>query len=130
MGSFCLTRSPPLSPTGPLGSNRPPTHPGIRFSGRPFASAAAFQTRRRSLAKYAQVGGHVYHGQPDEVAIQTFVFTRRGLDRIVRFAFELAVKRNGKKKVTSITKSNAQGYSMVSGTASENCHRIDRKSVV
>ena len=51
--------------------------------------------------------------QPEEVAIQTSVFTRRGIERIVRFAFELAVKRNKKKRVTSITKSNAQGYSMV-----------------
>ena len=55
----------------------------------------------------------MYQQQPDEVAIQTSVFTRRGIERIVRFAFELAVKRNKKKRVTSITKSNAQGYSMV-----------------
>jgi len=51
--------------------------------------------------------------QPDEVAIQTSVFTRRGVERIVRFAFELAQKRNKKKRVTSITKSNAQGYTLV-----------------
>jgi tartrate dehydrogenase/decarboxylase/D-malate dehydrogenase len=47
------------------------------------------------------------------VAIQTAVFTRRGVERIVRFAFELAVRRNKKMRVTSITKSNAQGYGMV-----------------
>ena len=41
------------------------------------------------------------------------MFTRRGVERIVRFAFELAVTRNKKKRVTSITKSNAQGFSMV-----------------
>jgi tartrate dehydrogenase/decarboxylase/D-malate dehydrogenase len=41
------------------------------------------------------------------------VFTRRGIERIVRFAFELAASRNKKRRVTSITKSNAQGYSMV-----------------
>jgi tartrate dehydrogenase/decarboxylase/D-malate dehydrogenase len=41
------------------------------------------------------------------------VFTRRGIERIVRFAFETAVKRNRKKRVTSVTKSNALGYSMV-----------------
>jgi tartrate dehydrogenase/decarboxylase / D-malate dehydrogenase len=69
--------------------------------------------RENTEGEYAQVGGFVYHLQPEEVALQTSVFTRRGIDRIVRFAFELAVKRDKKKRVTSITKSNAQGYSMV-----------------
>jgi tartrate dehydrogenase/decarboxylase / D-malate dehydrogenase len=69
--------------------------------------------RENTEGEYAQVGGFVYQMQPDEVAIQTSVFTRRGIERIVRFAFELARKRNRKKQVTSITKSNAQGYSMV-----------------
>src|SRR6202140_1197555 len=69
--------------------------------------------RENTEGEYAQVGGFVYHLQPEEVAIQTSVFTRRGIERIVRFAFELAAKRNRKRRVTSITKSNAQGYSMV-----------------
>ena len=69
--------------------------------------------RENTEGEYAQVGGFVYHDQPEEVAIQTAVFTRRGIDRIVRFAFELARRRNGKKRVTSITKSNAQGFGMV-----------------
>ena len=69
--------------------------------------------RENTEGEYAQVGGFVYHYQPDEVAIQTSVFTRRGIERVVRFAFDLAVKRNKKKRVTSITKSNAQGYSLV-----------------
>src|SRR5579872_7079437 len=69
--------------------------------------------RENTEGEYAQVGGFVYQMQPDEVAIQTSVFTRRGIERIVRTAFELAVKRGKKKRVTSITKSNAQGYSMV-----------------
>jgi len=69
--------------------------------------------RENTEGEYAQVGGFLYHHQPEEVAIQTSVFTRRGIERIVRFAFDLAVKRDRKKKVTSITKSNAQGYSMV-----------------
>jgi tartrate dehydrogenase/decarboxylase / D-malate dehydrogenase len=59
------------------------------------------------------VGGFVYMAQPEEVAIQTSVFTRRGIERVVRYAFELAVRRNRKKRVTSITKSNAQGFGMV-----------------
>ena len=69
--------------------------------------------RENTEGEYAQVGGFVYQHQPEEVAIQTSVFTRRGIERIVRFAFELAVKRDRKKRVTSITKSNAQGFSMV-----------------
>src|SRR6202023_1201622 len=69
--------------------------------------------RENTEGEYAQVGGFVYHGQPDEVAIQSAVFTRRGIDRVVRFAFELARKRNKKKRLTSITKSNAQGFGMV-----------------
>jgi len=69
--------------------------------------------RENTEGEYAQVGGFVYHQQPDEVAIQTAVFTRRGIERVVRFAFELALKRNRLRRVTSITKSNAQGFGMV-----------------
>src|SRR5713226_2312115 len=69
--------------------------------------------RENTEGEYAQVGGFVYHERPEEVAVQTSVFTRRGVDRIVRFAFELARRRNGKKRVTSVTKSNAQGFGMV-----------------
>ncbi|MCL4402365.1 MAG: tartrate dehydrogenase [Acidobacteria bacterium] len=69
--------------------------------------------RENTEGEYAQVGGFVYSHQPEEVAIQTSVFTRRGVERIIRFAFELAVKRGKKKRVTSVTKSNAQGFSMV-----------------
>ena len=45
--------------------------------------------RENTEGEYAQVGGFLYHQHPDEVAIQTAVFTRRGIDRVVRFAFEL-----------------------------------------
>jgi tartrate dehydrogenase/decarboxylase/D-malate dehydrogenase len=69
--------------------------------------------RENTEGEYAQVGGFVYDDRPEEVAIQTAVFTRRGIERIIRFAFELAVGRNKKRRVTSITKSNAQGFGMV-----------------
>ncbi len=69
--------------------------------------------RENTEGEYAQAGGFVHHHHPDEVAVQTSVFTRHGTERIIRHAFELAVKRNKKRRVTSITKSNAQGYSMV-----------------
>jgi tartrate dehydrogenase/decarboxylase/D-malate dehydrogenase len=69
--------------------------------------------RENTEGEYAQVGGFVYHQQPEEVAVQTAVFTRRGIERVVRFAFELARKRKRQRRVTSITKSNAQGFGMV-----------------
>ena len=69
--------------------------------------------RENTEGEYAQVGGFLYHEQPEEVAVQTSVFTRRGCERVIRVAFELARKRNGMKRVASITKSNAQGFSMV-----------------
>lgn len=69
--------------------------------------------RENTEGEYSQIGGALYKDFPDEIAIQTSVFTRKGCERIIRHAFGLARKRNGKKRVASITKSNAQGYSMV-----------------
>jgi tartrate dehydrogenase/decarboxylase / D-malate dehydrogenase len=69
--------------------------------------------RENTEGEYAQVGGFVHHHRPEEVAIQTSVFTRHGCERIIRYAFQLAERRNKKRRVTSITKSNAQGFSMV-----------------
>jgi tartrate dehydrogenase/decarboxylase/D-malate dehydrogenase len=69
--------------------------------------------RENTEGEYSPVGGFVYHHQPEEIAVQTAVFTRRGTERIIRYAFELARRRNGKKRVTSVTKSNAQAYGMV-----------------
>jgi len=68
--------------------------------------------RENTEGEYAPVGGRLYQGTPAEVAIQTNVFTRRGCERIMRAAFEGARKRK-RKKVTSITKSNAQQFGMV-----------------
>ena len=69
--------------------------------------------RENTEGEYAQVGGFVHQNHSEEVAIQTSVFTRMGIERIIRYAFSLAVRRNKKQKVCSITKSNAQGFSMV-----------------
>jgi tartrate dehydrogenase/decarboxylase/D-malate dehydrogenase len=90
-------------------------YPGVRSPlAKPRGGDIDFVVvRENTEGEYAQVGGFVYQHQPDEVAIQTSVFTRRGIERIVRFAFELAQKRGKKRRVTSVTKSNAQGYSMV-----------------
>src|SRR5947209_8894593 len=67
--------------------------------------------RENTEGEYAPIGGRLYVGTPHEVAVQTNTFTRRGCERIMRAAFEGARKR--RKKVTSITKSNAQTFGMV-----------------
>ena len=69
--------------------------------------------RENTEGEYANVGGFQYRNTPQEIGIQTSVFTRHGCERAIRFAFDLARKRNKKSRVTSITKSNAQGYGMV-----------------
>jgi tartrate dehydrogenase/decarboxylase/D-malate dehydrogenase len=69
--------------------------------------------RENTEGEYAQIGGFAHENHPAELAIQTAVFTRHGVERIIRYAFEMARGRSKKRKVTSITKSNAQGYSMV-----------------
>src|SRR5258707_13647621 len=66
--------------------------------------------RENTEGEYAPVGGKLYPGTPHEVAVQTAVFTRRGCERIMRAAFAAALKR--RKRLTSVTKSNAQIYGM------------------
>ena len=90
-------------------------YPGVKspLAGKKGGDIDMVIVRENTEGEYSQVGGFLYTHQPEEVAIQTAVFTRRGIDRVVRYAFELARKRNGKKRVTSITKSNAQGFGMV-----------------
>lgn len=55
---------------------------------------------------YAGVGGFFKKGTPDEVATQTSVNTRKGVDRCLRYAFELCRKRNQKKRLTLVAKTN------------------------
>lgn len=69
--------------------------------------------RENTEGEYANIGGFQYQGFPDEVAVQSSVFTRRGCERVIRYAFDLARERDKTRHVTSITKSNAQGYGMV-----------------
>lgn len=82
------------------------------LKGKEPGSIDMIVVRENTEGEYSQVGGRLYEHTPAEVAIQTAVFTRRGVERIVRFAFDLA-RRRPRKRLTSITKSNAQGYSMV-----------------
>jgi len=90
-------------------------YPGVKspLAGKKPWDIDLVVVRENTEGEYANVGGFQYRGQPEEVAVQTSVFTRRGCERVITYAFELARKRNKKKHLTSITKSNAQGYGMV-----------------
>lgn len=67
--------------------------------------------RENTEGEYAGAGGRIHVGTPHEVAVETGIFTRRGVERILRFAFAQARTRRG--KLASVTKSNAQKHSMV-----------------
>ena len=67
--------------------------------------------RENSEGEYANVGARLYPGTPQEMALQTGVFSRKGCERVIRYAYDLA-RREG-KTLTSISKGNALGYSMV-----------------
>ncbi|MCJ2877476.1 tartrate dehydrogenase [Rhizobium pusense] len=67
--------------------------------------------RENTEGEYSGAGGRVHQGTKDEVAVETSIFTRAGVERILRFGFEQARARRG--KLASVTKSNAQKYSMV-----------------
>ena len=73
--------------------------------------------RENTEGEYANIGGFFKPNTNDGVAVQTAVFTQKGCERVMRYAFELAKKRRdlseGPGRVTSATKSNALGYSMV-----------------
>lgn len=67
--------------------------------------------RENTEGEYADVGGREHQGFNHEVAVQSGIFTRKGTEQIVKRAFEAASERE--QYITSITKSNAQAYSMV-----------------
>jgi tartrate dehydrogenase/decarboxylase/D-malate dehydrogenase len=68
--------------------------------------------RENSEGEYSGVGGRVHRGLPSEVATDVSIMTRRGVERIFRFAFALARSRP-RKLLTIVTKSNAQRHAMV-----------------
>jgi tartrate dehydrogenase/decarboxylase / D-malate dehydrogenase len=68
--------------------------------------------RENSEGEYAGVGGRAHQGSPLEVATDVAMFTRAGVERIMRFAFRLAQARP-RKLLTVVTKSNAQRHAMV-----------------
>ena len=70
-----------------------------------------YVVRENTEGEYSSVGGRIFEGTDRETVVQESVFTRKGVDRIVKYAFELAQKRP-KKHLTSATKSNGIVISM------------------
>jgi tartrate dehydrogenase/decarboxylase/D-malate dehydrogenase len=70
-----------------------------------------FIVRENNEGEYSEIGGRLFKGTPQEMAVQESIFTRRGVDRIMRYAFELAAARPA-KHLTSATKSNGIIHTM------------------
>jgi len=90
-------------------------YPGVEspLSGKNAGDIDMVIFRENTEGEYAPVGGRLYAGTVHETVVQTNMFTRRGTERIIRAAFEYCVRRDKRKKVTSVTKSNAQSFGMV-----------------
>jgi tartrate dehydrogenase/decarboxylase / D-malate dehydrogenase len=102
------------------------TFPGVPGPLRSEHPIDLVVVRENSEGEYVDNGGVLASGTPDELAVQTAVHTRRGVERILRFSFELARTRHARRgaaapsgraaagpKLTLITKSNAQRYAYV-----------------
>ena len=81
------------------------------LAGRGPADIDFIVVRENNEGEYSEIGGRIYAGTDDEMAMQTAVFTRRGTDRILRHAFDLARGRP-KRHLTSATKSNGIVHTM------------------
>jgi tartrate dehydrogenase/decarboxylase / D-malate dehydrogenase len=87
------------------------TFAGVRGPLRRDEPIDVVVVRENSEGEYVDNGGALAVNTPNEIALQTAVHTRRGVDRILRFSFELA--RTRRRKLAMITKSNAQRYAYV-----------------
>ena len=81
------------------------------LAGRGPADIDMVIIRENNEGEYSEIGGRLYRGTSEELAVQTAMFTRSGCDRVMRYAFELAMTRP-KRHVTSATKSNGIIHSM------------------
>jgi tartrate dehydrogenase/decarboxylase / D-malate dehydrogenase len=88
--------------------------PGVPspLKGKKIGDIDFIVVRENTEGEYSAAGGRVHRGLPQEVAVETSVFTRAAVERVVRFACELAMSRPA-RKLANVTKSNAQQHSMV-----------------
>jgi tartrate dehydrogenase/decarboxylase / D-malate dehydrogenase len=86
--------------------------PGVKgpLAGRRPGEIDFVVVRENTEGEYAGAGGRSHRGLPIEVAVETAIFTRKGVERVVRYAFQLA--RSRRHRLVSATKSNAQQHAM------------------
>ena len=87
--------------------------PGVPcpLAGRQVGDIDFIVVRENNEGEYSSIGGRLYEDTDQEMAVQQTVFTRQGVDRILKYAFDLAQKRP-KKHLTSATKSNGIAITM------------------
>ena len=87
--------------------------PGITspLAGRTAEDIDFIVVRENNEGEYSEIGGRLYNGTDAEMVVQETVFTRKGVDRILRYAFELAQSRP-RRHLTSATKSNGIIHTM------------------
>ena len=81
------------------------------LAGRTSADIDMIIVRENAEGEYSEIGGRLNRGTADELAVQVAMFTRKGCDRVIKYAFEIAKKRK-RKHLTSATKSNGIIHSM------------------
>ena len=81
------------------------------LAGRKAEDIDLMIVRENNEGEYSEIGGRIFKGTEDETVSQLSVFTRKGVDRVMRYAFELAMTRSD-KHVTSATKSNGIVHTM------------------
>jgi tartrate dehydrogenase/decarboxylase/D-malate dehydrogenase len=87
--------------------------PGVRspLAGRGPADIDFVVVRENTEGEYSEIGGRLFTGTEREVVVQETLFSRQGVDRVMRFAFDLA-RRRPKRHLTSATKSNGIKFTM------------------
>lgn len=68
--------------------------------------------RENNEGEYSSIGGRMYEGTEQDMAIQSSVFTRQGVEKVLRYAYEIAQKNGKRKRLTAATKSNGINHTM------------------
>lgn len=88
-----------------------PRHP-LPLAGRGAEDLDFLVVRENNEGEYSNMGGRIYEGTEQDMAIQNTVFTRTGVERVLRYAFQVARDQGRRRRLTAATKSNGINYTM------------------